>query len=459
MKRFKYRPLTALITFGAISGIGSSVGSVNEVSAQSSGLSELARQCGLTCPGDEDLDGNTVKTLVQGNAAISGVVSVDSFFGSVLDFRVKAKSVAGGINAELEGIRADFDLDPKAPVAEVGGLLKAKLEANLVAGFELRVDPPQCKVDLKAEIQAAARCDAEVTPAMISVECKGGCDLDVKVKAPECEASANLSCTLQLPEGECSGECSGSCTGKVGAQVDCQGTCHGACEGSCDAYVKNTEGKLECAGKCTGMCMGSCEVELAASASCDGSCRGECKLTKAAKADCEGAISASCSPGEANASIKCDTKCDGEFEPPMVKAECKAKVEADAKLNVQCTPPRVTFDYQLAASIEADVDARFRFESALNSLVKVRLPALKAAVERSKSIQGAGVDLSAAATGAVKGAIEEVRAEGKLNLRLLFGLGCAVDELPNVKVVIDESTKSLTTSLSAAAEVEGAFGG
>jgi len=67
------------------------------VTQQAGTLDDLAGQCGLTCP----------KTgIVDGNASISGVASVDSFFQAVLDFQAKANNVSAGIDAQLAAIKA-----------------------------------------------------------------------------------------------------------------------------------------------------------------------------------------------------------------------------------------------------------------------------------------------------------------------------------------------------------------
>jgi hypothetical protein len=459
MKPFKYRPLTALLTFGAISGIGSSVGSVNEayaadtpvVGVSKQELVDLAKECGFACPGDTDEDGIKIKTLLEGNASVSGIPSIDGFFNSVLNFQVAAKSVAGGINSELEGIRNDFGL---AATGDVGALLKAELGAKLEAGFKLQVQPAQCKADIKAEFEAAARCDAKVTPGMLSVECKGGCE--AKVDVPECGVEAELYCTVQAPDIECNGECTGTCTVAIDAAATCNGTCHGECTGGCSAYVKNTSGAAECAGSCDGMCKGSCDVEVSAEANCEGKCRGECKVKKEGTADCKGGLKAECR-GKAGASVECKTKCDSEFEPPKVDAKCQAKVQADAKLSVQCTPPRVALQYRLKASAFANLEARLRFENGLKSLIKVRLPALKAAIARSESVGDAGRDLATAATGAFKGAIDEAKAEGGVDVKFVFGLGCASEQIGDVQGIITGSAKAVTDAVAAAGKVNAAL--
>ena len=453
MKRFRYRPLSALCMLGAICGIGIGVSGCEVARANDTpevglkqeaidlgDLGDLAKQCGFVCPGDKGAD---IKGLIEGNASISGVPSVDGFFTSVLKFQDAAKGVAAGIDAELAAIRADFQLPADA---EIGAALKAKLDANLEAGFGIKVEPPQCKADFKAELQAAARCDATVTPGTAKIECKGGCDVQASAKVM-CDASAELRCTMSAAEFDCKGECTGTCTVDVNADAGCQGTCEGTCMGTCSAYVKDASGMAKCAGQCQGMCTGKCKAEVSADASCKGKCNGECTYTPP-EANCEGAIRAQCK-AKANASIMCDTKCDGEFEPPKVKAECEAKVHADAQLNVQCTPPHVAFNYKIKASVTGE--ARLRFEAALKALIDVRLPALKAALRRGDLVTSAGADLSVAASGAFKAAVDT--AAGKASLRAKFGLGCAALQLPDVSKIVDGSTANLKRSADAAAKI------
>jgi hypothetical protein len=455
MKRFRYGPLSALIGAVAVSGLGMGVSGCGVAQARETpvevdvdqealdlpgALGDLAKQCGLVCP---------EKGLVAGNASISGLPSIDGFFGSVLKFQDSAKGAAAGIDAELSAIRADFELPADA---DIGAALKAKLDANLEAGFQLKVEPPQCKADFKAELQAAARCDATVDPGKVKVECKGGCDVQASAKVM-CDASADLKCTFSAPEVECKGECTGTCTVDVNADVGCQGTCEGSCDGECSAYVKDGSGAAKCAGKCSGKCTGKCRAEVTADASCKGTCSGECSYTPP-EANCEGAVKAQCK-AKANASIMCDTKCDGDFEPPSVKAECQAKVHADAKLNVQCTPPHVAFNYKLKASIAGDIKARVKFEAALKALIDVRLPALKAALKRSDLVVSAGADLSAAAGGALKSAVNTAQANA--GVRVKVGLGCALLALPDVSKVVDGSTANLKRSVDAAGKINAAL--
>src|SRR5215203_2331518 len=67
-------------------------------------LGDLAKECGLTCPADGE-------GIVAGNFSISGVASIDAFFGSVVTFSSKANLVADNINGELAKIKARLGLE------------------------------------------------------------------------------------------------------------------------------------------------------------------------------------------------------------------------------------------------------------------------------------------------------------------------------------------------------------
>ena len=63
-----------------------------------------------------------------------------------------------------------------------------------------------------------------------------------------------------------------------------------------------------------------------------------------------------------------------------------------------------------------------------------------------------------AAEGAVDGAISATL-EGDLELSTTIGLGCALDELPNVGLALEDATNKLQGSISAVASVSGTVGG
>jgi hypothetical protein len=415
---------------------------LTQQAALSDVIKKTAAACGLACPGDKNDMGATIKGIAEGNAAISGVASVDAFFGQVINFQNAAGGVAGGIKAQLDAIRGDFGIKASADLAAE---LDAQFKANLEGSVTFKAEPAKCEADVKASFEAKARCDGEVNPGKLEVDCKGSCEVDASVEA-KCDAGADLECTFVPPNFTCEGSCQGTCTADLKAKAACSGTCRGSCDGSCSAYVKNAQGQAECAGQCSGMCMGSCEADLSVSAKCDGQCKGQCTVTNP-MGGCKAAVHADCK-AKADASVKCEGKCEGDFEPPSAKVECKAAARASAKINVQCTPPRVQLAYKLKAGVEAKAQAKF--EAALKTLVSARLPALKASLAQADSVTGAGKDLVASAGGAVKGAFDVV---GSGNVRVSFGLSCAVVELPKVQAVIEKSTTSLKTQIDAAAKV------
>ncbi|MET0389609.1 MAG: hypothetical protein ABW321_26790 [Polyangiales bacterium] len=460
MMRIQHRSREAMFAIGALSIVfGASACERAQAieprpvtsAAQQLELGELARECGFVCPGERDTDGIEVKGIVDGNASISGVAAIDGVFSSVINYENAAQGVSDGIDAQLEAIRADFQLPAGG---ELGELLKGVLELNLETGFGFQVQPAVCKADLKAEFDAAARCDASVTPGEVSVACEGGCQVEAKADV-SCDADVDLYCTVSAPDFVCNGQCTGTCSVEVDGQLGCEGTCNGECSGECSAYVKNASGEAVCQGKCSGKCKGHCDVQVSAEANCEGTCSGECTLKNPA-GGCEGGIRAECR-AEANAAISCDTQCDGKFEPPQVKAECQAKVHADAQLKVRCTPPHVAFNYRLRASLQADLEARLRFESALKTLIDVRLPALKVAVAQSDAVAEAGGTLARAAVGAVLNTTSEIRDRGGIDIKVAFGMGCAVQQLEYVEPIVDRASRQLNRSVDAAKAVNAAL--
>ena len=401
-------------------------------------VKEAAKQCGI----DVDCEGGGI---AEGNASISGVASVDAFFASVLKFQAKADSVASGIDAEVAAIRADFGIDADANLETA---LKAQIEANVEGSLRVEAEPARCQVDAQATVEATARCEGMVSPGSASVRCEGSCEVEASADV-SCSAEAQLKCTFTAPAVECMGECRGSCEVTGQAALSCDGVCRGECSAGCE--VMNAQG--ECQGKCAGECMGSCETELGIAASCSGTCRGECVVTEP-EGGCEGAVSASCE-ATGSAMVDCQGRCEGNFEPPEASVECEASAKAEASLNVECTPPRVVIDYELKAVAGAELEAQARFQAAVSNL-EVRLPALLASIEKGSVVADAGLDLTSDATGAVRGALSDLSADG--NLRVQFGLVCAVQELGAVQTAIADSSSALTGSLGVAAEIKAGLG-
>jgi hypothetical protein len=404
-------------------------------------LKSAAEACGL------DIDCKA-GGIAEGNAKISGVASVDAFFQSVINFQTTALNVSGDIDAELAAIRADFGLDANADL-EAG--IKAQIAANVEGSLEVDAEPARCEADVHATLEAQAHCEGKVDPGSVMVECKGGCEVEASADV-KCDAGADLKCTVTAPSVACEGECKGSCDVELKAAASCEGTCKGTCSGTCSAYADNGGAMADCAGKCDGMCTGHCEAEVAAAAKCDGTCNGECTVTNP-KAGCEGGIRATCE-AKADAMVMCSGRCDGEVTPPKASAECDASVKAEAKMNVQCTPPRLAINYELKAAAMADVEARARFEAAVDNL-KVRLPSLLAKIKRASLVVDAGADLSGSAQTALDAA---VKAGGSGNARVFFGLKCALGQVKAVGDAVTGGTKKLQGSLTAAAKLTGAVG-
>lgn len=400
-------------------------------------LGNLAEQCGLVC---------AAEGIAEGNASISGVASVDAFFGAVVTFSQAAIDVSAGIDAELRGIAVSLGLDPAAGGAEIKAAIQAKISGAVSGGLKVTYAPPACAVSASATVEATAKCDATVDPGMVKVECSGSCEADASVSAT-CDASAEVKCTAQAPSVACSGMCEGTCSAMGG--VACEGTCNGGCTGMCS--VKNANG--DCAGRCEGTCTGTCQ--LTAAATCEGNCEGSCTYTPP-DAKCDANAQIKCE-AKADAKVECNGRCDGEVTPPKASAECEASAKAEVNAKVECTPPAVEITWQWSASLMGDAQGQADFKAWVTGF-KGRFAALLAATKRVEFVLKAGAGLSAAASGAVKGAIE-VQASGDVDLKGSVGLACAITELGSVAGVITDGTTRLQASASGAVDVTGAVAG
>lgn len=401
---------------------------------EDSPLGDLAEQCGLVC---------AEEGIVQGNAAISGIASVDAFFGAVIDVTGAADGVSANLRAQLDGMAASLGLQAGASGAEIKAALEAKIAANVQGSVSIDYKPAECKASVEVAAKAAAECDASVDPGSVEVSCEGKCTIDASAQA-DCSANGTLTCKGTAPNLTCSGNCTGDCS--LEASATCEGVCRGTCTGTCSVQ--------DAAGNCKGACMGTCQgtCELKAGGSCSGKCEGTCEYTPPS-GSCEATAEAKCD-AKASANIKCKGGCEGSATPPSVKAECKATVEAKAEANIECTPPELDIKYQFAAGVDAAAQAEF---IAFIGNFRVQYAGMIAAIAKADVIVKAGDDLKVAADGAVKGAVEAL--SGEADLKLSIGAGCAVAELPNVATVIEGSATKLKTNVSAAAEITSVFGG
>jgi hypothetical protein len=414
-------------------------------------LGDLAEQCGLVCPTDG---------VVEGNASISGIVSVDAFFSAVISVRDTAAVVSGTVRGELEGMAASLGVEGYADMsieelgAAVAGGIQAQLTTYVDGGITIKYEPPKCQASVEVAVEAAAECDVEADPGSIEASCMGSCEVSADVAAM-CSAMGTLECTGQAPNFACSGSCSGSCQLEVAA--GCEGTCNGTCEGSCSActggacQMDGMGNVTNCAGSCDANCQGTCQLE--AGGSCSGRCEGECTYNPG-MAMCEAGATAKCDVS-AMAEASCEGSCEGEVRPPEVSAECEASVEAKANASVECTPPSLSVEFQFAAGLDADAQATFRVW--LEGF-KGRFAALLAANAKLEIVGDAAAGLVAAADGAVQGAFDTI-ASGDLDIKASIGIGCALAELDAVGSALGDATASVQASVAATGMVAGAVGG
>jgi hypothetical protein len=391
--------------------------------------------CNLECPAEG---------VAAGNASISGIASVDSFFAAVVGFGKAALEVRAGVDAELRAIAVSLELDAGASAADIKAALSAKLDAAVDGGLKIAYAPPRCTVDAKVAVDAAAKCDAEVDPGKATVECKGSCTVDASAGA-SCEADATVVCRGTAPDLKCEGTCTGTC--QLAGDFKCEGICNGECTSGCS--VVGADG--QCAGECTGQCMGSCE--LRAGATCDGQCEGTCEYTPPG-GQCEAGAEVRCQAA-AEASASCEGTCDGEVVPPKAKAECEASVEAEAKLRAECTPPTLEIKWQWKASF-SDPQAQAEFKAWVEGF-RGRYAALLAATARAELVVDAGAGIVASASGLIETLPATIDIES--DLRASLGIGCALTQLEAVATVISDGSAALSASVSAAAEVSGAIAG
>lgn len=415
-------------------------------------VSQVAKQCGLTCAD---------QGVADGNASITGYASIDAFFNSVINFRAVATGVTADINAELAGIQTDFgisDADLKASGGKLDAALKAKLDATYKMKLVVKAQAPKCEIDAKFSAEVRAKCqaqaDCDVDPAKASVNCMGTCTVDATVEG-KCDAEAEVVCKVSAPSFMCMGSCEGSCTTKLMAAASCTGTCNGTCSGTCEGNTSTETGK--CNGTCMGMCTGDCSATLDASAMCNGSCNGTCSY-KPGMASCDARAKVECSL-KAEAKAECRGRCDGEFEPPKVdcdaSASCEASAKADAKFQAKCTPPSIDIRWVSTGMVDATVKAQFDY--AMGNL-KVRLPRLRAAIAKADLVVDAGKDLSGDGATAVKDTLGAFT-EGKVDVVAAFRIGkCAPDELNASGKVITDASGGLNTALSTAKSVTTAVG-
>lgn len=431
-------PRLSLTTVGLGLLVGAGAGSLQGCDRDGGPIGDIAEQCGL----DIECEAGGV---LEGNASVSGIASIDSFFGAVIDVNAKVGEVEGTIRTELDAIAVSVGLQPGAAGAEIRTAIEGRISGAVSGGLRIQAEPARCEASVEVVASAAAECDASVDPGEVSFACEGSCEVEAGV-AVDCGAEADLRCTAQAPSVECSGMCQGTCSAMGG--VTCEGTCKGGCDGLC--AVENGDGT--CNGQCDGTCTGSCELDVAAS--CEGNCEGSCDYV-APEGGCEATAQARCE-AQAGGSVECSAGCEGSAEPPSVSAECEASVEAKASASVQCTPPSLAITWEWSPQLQGNLAAQAEFRGWINGF-RGHYAAILAARAQADLLIEAGQGLADAAGVAVMDAATEL--QGDANLKASIGAACAVQELPVAGQVIGDAVGRLQASVSAAVDVSAAVGG
>ena len=154
--------------------------------------------------------------------------------------------------------------------------------------------------------------------------------------------------------------------------------------------------------------------------------------------------------------MMCDGRCDGEVVPAPGPTACEASVAAEARLWTECAPPRVALSYRLRSDLDAATAARL--ELALGALER-NLPLVLAQRARAQLLLEAADALVREATGGVAASILD-RQDDDLNdnLKLLFGLQCARQELQGVADLLQPTTMRLSGTLTEAVDVGAVLG-
>jgi hypothetical protein len=404
--------------------------------ASSNLVEQLAQMCGV----DVDCAG---PGLGEGNTAISGVQSIDSYFSSVMRFETEAGRLSATLDAELDTIGAYFGIE-----GDLAAGLQERIAASVDGELRVRAGTPSCTAPTEALRHAILRCEGEQGSSEVS--CHGRCEL-AALGELECSDDGELLCTSFTGGTPCEGECMGGCTTDAPEAQDCSGICRGTCSGACTLY--SDAAATQCEGRCDGMCTGSCEVQLLEPARCTGACRGECTLASV-DGRCDGASSAACQAAPSTA-VTCTGRCEGELQPFLTRIECEPAALAEAKMSAECTMPRVAIDYELRSDLDAAASARFRLGM---KLLQQRLPFLLTTLARAQQTADAGAGLVRNANGVLRAVIDsETRAE-RTNLRVLFGLRCALGEAARIPVQVESAGSRLAGSVDAALELTGVLG-
>lgn len=373
---------------------------------------------------------NEFKISAEGGAKLkagtAAAVELEAFAGKI---DAELKAACGDIATDL-GVKQEFKDGPAACEAAMNAItaVKGKIGAN--AKIALTIKPPRCSVEASAMADCAAKCDANVKPGSVKVECEGG-----KVSGT-CDANCSGSCDVE-GGAKCDGECHGTCDAAI------KGKCSGKCDGKCD-------GKTSKGAACAGTCDGKCDAQV--EGSCSGKCGGECKLK--AEAKCEGTCSGKCS-----AEMKAP-KCEGEVKPPEMSAECKGSCDANVTAKAECTPAKVGLVITGAADAEAAAKLKATLEKNLPAVLKVAIGMKDGALKMAGNVKDmvAGVQASIKDIAASGGGAGAALTVGNITACVGGVFKGAAGAAANLSANVDVSVK-VSGSASASGGGSGAAGG
>lgn len=297
------------------------------------------------------------RTLVEGDAAVTGDLRLDGHLAAALAVETHARRHAAAFEAAMLRLAAAHGL----PAGQIGPqyvddvlrVVSTDVAAHLQGPLRAVIDGSTCATSRAVAADAQARC-----------ELAAGC-----MPPPPAPARA-FAC-----DGRCLGTCDGACTGPQACglvtppALPCAGTCDGACVlapgqpcpgaclGACDGACSRLEPSGACSGRCDGECTGACILDEPGA--CAGTCHGTCWIEPDDDA-CQ---------GPRTCRGRCDGECTGECQgllvPPSdadacpAAAACQAQAAAQAMAAVECSPAAVRLDYTLDPALDPDARAAF----------------------------------------------------------------------------------------------------
>lgn len=351
--------------------------------------------------------------------ASKAAVKLSSFLGATAKFAHAAADLetslldsCTSIGKELGMSGADLAGDTKSVCDAVSAKLNAELRSVRAEG-NVKIDivstPPRCEVSMNAYADCAAKCEVDVEPGQVELQCEGG------QISGTCTAECTGECSVEV-QGVCKGSCEGTCSG------GCTGTCQGVCDGKCSA----TGADGQCNGRCDGTCQGTC------SAGCKGSCEGECWMKS--QASCSGECRGGCSVEYQ------EPKCSGQVRPPKVSADCKASCDAQLEAQATCEPGHT--EVKVAGGAKVDEAKLARVRAALQAGYGQML----ATGEKLRRLKRAGQEL--------KKAGKDLKGVSSLGMRAAACVTEAVSLMPTALASVSASVEvqvSFTASVSASA--------